>query len=197
MSIKETTNLDLPAVDVIGETEIPASLASSARGLEDQARLRREAAAEAAARRDSERPVAPRTRRTRLGGAQLKLDVVGRISGYHLYWENDQGHRLELLLEEGFEFVKPSEVGMARASERIVVDSEVTDRVSKHVGTTDDGKPMRAYLLKCPDEIWEEIQESITSLTDQRDRDILDSHNTGDDRYKPKGYDTKIKSGRR
>lgn len=193
MAIQETKT----PVEVIGESEVPASLASAARGLEDQSRLRREAAAEAAARRNSERPVAPRARRTRLGGAQLKLDVIGRIDGYHLYWENDSGHRLELLLEEGFEFVTPDEVGMARSAERIVVDSEVTNRVSKYVGTTDDGKPMRAYLLKCPVEIWEEIQESITSLADQRDRDILDSHNSSDDRYKPKGYDTKIQSGRR
>lgn len=194
MAVQETTNPNL--TPVVGETEIPMSLQTAARGLEDQARARQEKA-EAAARRDSERPVAPRRRRTNLGGASLKLEVHGSISGYHLYWENDDGHRLELLLSEGFEFVKPEEVNMARTSTRIVSDDDVTDRVSKYVGTTDDGKPMRAYLMKCPDEVWEDIQESIHDVTAARDRDILDSHNRGDDRYQPKGYKSKIETGSR
>ena len=199
MAIKEQTpapKAPETPVAVIGETEIPASLESAARGLEDRARLRQEAAT-AAARRDSDRPAATRRRRSNLGGATLKLEVFGSISGYHLYWENDDGHRLELLLAEGFEFVKPSEVGMERTSTRIVSDDDVTDRVSKYVGTTEEGKPMRAYLMKCPLDIWEEIQESIHDVTAARDRDILDSHNRDDNRYQPKGYKSKIETGRR
>ena len=141
---------------------------------------------------------APRKRRTNLGGASLKLEVTTTIAGCHLYWENDIEARLERLLAEGFDFVSPSEVGMHNVTGRIVADTDVTDRVSKYVGTTEEGKPMRAYLMKCPDDIWEDIQDCISDLADSRDRDILDSANraTGD-RYKPSGYDTKVSSGRR
>lgn len=195
---KQITTSNIP---VMGETEVPSELAAAARGLENQAARRQEAAAAEAtapaARRDSERSTAARKRRSNLGGASLKLEVFGRIDGCHLYWENDDNNRLELLLNEGFDFVRPEEVGMARAVTRVVVDSELTDRISKHVGTTEDGKPMRAYLLKCPDDIWEDIQASIADLTEERDRDILESHHRADDRYQPKGYESKVKTGRR
>lgn len=184
------------AFPVVGGSEVPSELATAARGLEDQARLRQETVA-AAARRDSDRPAAPRKRRSSLGGAALKLEVFGTIDGYHLYWENDDTNRIEILLNEGFDYVKPSEVGMERAAHRIVADGDITDRVSKFVGTTEEGKPMRAYLMKCPNELWEEIQDSIHDLTTERDRDILEAHNRSDDRYQPKGYQSKIQSGRR
>lgn len=182
----------------IGTGEVPQTLESAGRGIEDVRRAREEAAAVAATRNDSQRPAAPRSRRSNLGGAQLKLEVFNaNIPGHHLFWENDVDARIERLLGEGFEFVTPEEVGMARMSNRVVADSDLSDRVSKYVGTTDDQKPMRAFLLKCPNDIWEDIQYCIADLTDARDRDILDAANRSDDRYQPKGFDTKIVSGRR
>lgn len=184
----------------IGTTEVPSTLAASARGLEDLARVREDravAAAVAATRDTSQRRTAARSRRTSLGGAQLKLEVTNTdVPGYHLFWENDTDNRLERLLAEGFEFCTPEEVGMARVSTRVVVDSEITDRVSRHVGATDEGKPMRAFLMKCPLDLWEDIQYSISDLADSRDRDILEAaENGGKERYQPKGFEIKITSG--
>lgn len=186
----------------IGTSEAPTTLAKAAAGLEGLAARREEQAAAqvavAATRDTSQRKSAARTRRTALGGAQLKLEVtIASLPGFHLFWENDTDNRLERLLQEGFEFCTPEEVGMARTATRVVVDSEITDRVSRHVGATDEGKPMRAFLMKCPLDLWEEIQDSISDLADSRDRDILESSDRGGERYQPKGYETKITSGLR
>lgn len=179
----------------IGNTETPQSLGSGARDVSDARRLREER--EAATRSPEQRSEAPRTRRSNLGGAQLKLAVNMEIPGYHLFWENDVDARLERLLGEGFEFVTPAEVGHKNVTGRIVSDMDVTDRYSKYVGTTDEGKPMRAFLLKCPNDLWEDIQYCINDLCDERDRDILESADRADDRYQPKGFSTKIKTGSR
>jgi len=185
--------------DVTGAGEVPSMLSKPAAGLEELGRIRAEAAAERASRNDSERPVASRSRRSNLGGATLKLEVFkSNLPGFHLYWENDADAKIERLLGEGFEFVTPEEVGMQRLTHRVVADSDLDNRVSKHVGTTDDGKAMRAYLMKCPNDIWEDIQYCINDLADSRDRDILESASRGNgDRYQPKGYETKVTSGTR
>lgn len=164
----------------------------------DVSTVRREkeaAAVSANPRSDSQRPAAARSRLSNLGGASLKLNVFGTIPGYHLYWENDDNNRIELMLEEGFEFVKPEEVGMTR---KVASDTEVTDRISKYVGTKEDGTGMRAYLLKCPEHLWEDIQSSIADLTSERDQHIRAGNIGGvDSTYKPQGFETKVVSGRR
>jgi len=183
------------------QDEVPATLAKAAAGLESAVAARRQAAEAAATRNNGERErtSAARHRRTNLGGAQLKLEVgVASLPGYHLYWENDVDARLERLLSNGFEFVTPAEAGMQQVTTRVVVDSDVDNRVSKFVGTTDDSKPMRAYLMKCPLDLWEDIQHCINDLADSRDRDIRDSASQAKgDRYQPKGYETKVTSGTR
>lgn len=191
-------NIQIP---VTGENETPSMLSKSAVGLEDLGRIKAEAAAEsaAAARNALERKEAPRGRRSNLGGPTMKLEVFNAvIPGWHLYWENDADARVERLLQNGFDFVTQEEAGMVRVAHRVVPDGDLDNRVSKFVGTTDDGKAMRAYLMKCPDEIWEDIQHCINDLADSRDRDILDSASrASDDRYQPKGYETKVVSGMR
>jgi len=163
--------------------------------------LRRERIAEkaealaAATRKNSERAEAPRSRRGGLGGPTLKLNVFGTIDGFHLYWENDVDSKIQQLLQEGFDFVDPKEVSM---ESRVVVDGDTNNKVSKFVGTKEDGTPMRAYLMKCPLDIWEDIQHDIADLTASRDRAIRDSADApSTDRYKPKGYQSELKTGRK
>lgn len=141
-------------------------------------------------RRDSDRPSAPRQRRANLGGARLKLQVHGSIPGFHLYWCNDEDSAIEQLLSEGFTFVEPKEVQMESF---IVQDQDVANRVSKYVGSKKDGSPLRAFLLKCPDEIWEDIQAAGQEQADAWDSAIL-AGKVGDvdNRYKPKGLETRL-----
>lgn len=151
--------------------------------LPPKATVRREA--------DREEAQAPRTRRrTNLGGMRLKLSVGNLIEGYHMYWANDENNEVQELLEEGFTYVKPSEVRMERG---LVADTDVSDRVSKYVGTKANGDPLRAYLMKCPQDLWDEIQEASQEQANAWDSAILAGTVGGvDSRYDPKGTSRSI-----
>lgn len=144
-------------------------------------------------RREDDRPQLPRTRQAHTGGLRLKLTVMGQIDGHHLFWCNDQDAEIEQLLEDGWGFVERSEVQKVAG---IVADADVDNRVSKYVGTRADGSPMRAYLMKCTEELWTEVQQDNQKQADEWDSSILrgmiepDTH-----RYIPVGFEPKITSG--
>lgn len=141
-------------------------------------------------RSESDRTEAPRQRRANLGGARLKLQVHGEIKGMHLYWCNDEDSAVEQLLADGFAFVAPKEVQMESF---IVQDQDVANRVSKYVGSKKDGSPLRAFLLKCPEDLWEDIQAAGQQQADAWDSAILAGTVGGvDSRYKPKGHETRL-----
>ena len=140
--------------------------------------------------RDQSSTAVKRSRPASFGGPRLKLQVFGDIPGYHLFWENDQDAAVEQLLSEGFEFVKPNEVSMASA---IVQDADVAGKISKYVGKAADGSPLRAYLLKCPNEIWEERQAYTQALASDRDQAILRGEvNRPSNAYTPAGTSIKL-----
>lgn len=144
----------------------------------------------AVTRRESERPSAVRERRKNFGGPRLKLAVIGEIPGYHLYWENDNEGAIEQLLYEGFDFVTPEEVQMVS---HIVQDTDTANRVSRYVGSKENGTPMRAYLLKCPDEIWAEREADRYAQADAWDNDIRRAQIEPDEgRYQPKGTEISL-----
>lgn len=144
----------------------------------------------AAARRENERKQSPRDRESNLGGMGLKLDVNGRIDGFHMYWANDEDGAIETLLYSGFDFVDPDEVRMRSV---VVQDSDLGNRISRYVGKKADGSPLRAYLLKCSNEIWDERESARYRQADAWDSDIRSGSMTrGDGRYKPKGVNTTL-----
>ena len=142
-------------------------------------------------RRDSERGEAPRSRRqSNLGGARLKLAVHGEIPGHKMYRCNDDNNELAALLDEGFTFVKQDEVGLNRG---VVQDKDVDNRVSKYVGTKANGDPMRAYLLKCPQAIWDDIQAASQEQANAWDSAILAGKvGNVENSYNPAGAETRI-----
>lgn len=151
----------------------------------DDARFTRATRGAAASRKESERKGATRERKADMGGMRLKLSVKGRVDGYHLYWENDDDGAIETLLYAGFEFVTPKEVEMQAA---IVQDSDLGNRVSRYVGKKSDGSPLRAYLLKCPDEVWADRENDRYRQADAWDSAIKAGQiQQTDGRYKPKG----------
>ena len=113
---------------------------------------------------------------------RLKLSVKGEIPGFHLYWENDEDGRIEERLLEGFDFVVPGEV--QRTSD-VVADLDTANRISRYVGTSRDDKPMRAYLMKCPDAIWERKQKTVEAIASQKDAQIERLREVTKDRYIP------------
>lgn len=156
-----------------------------------------------AIRRESQRKdkEVPRERTKNFGGPRLKLSVRGEIPGFHLYWENDDEGAIEQLLYEGFEFVRPDEVGMQSATmskTAIVSDTDITNRVSRYVGSKADGSPLRAYLLKCPDDLWAEREAARYEAADDRDSAIRAGRvQSPDGMYKPRGADTSVDTGYR
>lgn len=143
------------------------------------------------ARNAAQREEAPRARETEVsGGPRLKLGVRGSIPGFTLFWENDDEGAVEQLLYEGFSFVEPEEV---RMQSHIVSDADLSKRVSRYVGKKADGSPLRAYLLKCPDEVWKEREADRYRQADERDAAIRSGTIAGSEgRYRPKGYDLSV-----
>lgn len=148
------------------------------------------AQAAAAARRANDPDGATRVRPQQFGGVRMKLEVFGRIPGYHLYWANNQNGEVESLIEEGFELVSSEEVGMA---ERIVQDADISNCISKYVGLDAAGNPMRAFLMKLPEEMWQEREAMRYAQADAWDNDIKAGAIQGiDRRYTPLGHETKL-----
>ena len=126
------------------------------------------------------------------GGLKLKLAVAGEIPGYHLYWENDQDGAVETLLMEGFDFVSYDELRAGKATE-VVEDADIGSQISRYVGRREDGDPLRAYLLKCPNDLWQERQENSLVEADRRDADIrrrVEQVQSGE--YVPTGYKSSL-----
>lgn len=145
---------------------------------------------EPVARTNSERESAPREREHDLGGLQsrLKLAVRGEIDGHVLYWENDQNGAIDELLYEGFEFVRPSEI---RLTSHVVKDADLNDRISRFVGRQEDGTPLRAFLMKCPEEIWEARTSRREAQADEWDEAIYRQFTKPEKgRYNPAGSET-------
>lgn len=156
-----------------------------------QAKANRQAAI---AKRDAEgRDPAEREREDDTGGHRLKLSVIGTIPGHHMYWENDEDGKIEQLLFEGFDFVEPGEVH--RAAD-LVADMDLSNRVSRYVGRREDNSPLRAYLMKVPQEIWDKRKEREQRQANDWDKQIREGRMQpkGRDEYVPKGYESKLET---
>lgn len=149
---------------------------------------------DAAILRDADRQKvgAVRERTPDLGGLQLKLTVIGEVPNHHMYWENDEDGKIEQLLYEGFDFVSPDEV---RRGSDLVADMDLTNRISRYVGRHQDGSPLRAYLMKCPNELWDQRQARGQRAAQERDDQIRNGRMKPQaDQYVPKGYDSRLET---
>lgn len=114
---------------------------------------------------------AQRERENSFGGLTLQLYVHGEIPGYHLVWENDDNGAIETRLMQGFDFVTQDELYAKQA--KIVPDEEISSAITRFVkGTRSDGQALRAYLLKIPDEMWEQLEAERYAAADAWDRAI-------------------------
>lgn len=159
--------------------------------IENTRSTRTAATSEVVVGRDNERTEAARTRTSNFGGPRLKLSVPQTIPGQHLFFENDDDNgAIEQLLYEGFSFVTRKEVGLGRGvhSGSIVADDDVTNRVSRFVGKKQDGTAMRAYLLKCPDSVWEDRENYRYEQADNVEESIRnEQRDPSPGRYNPNG----------
>ena len=150
-------------------------------------------AAVAAREKRAGRAGAVRERDPDLGGLRLKLAVIGEVPGHHMYWENDADGKVEELLFDGFDFVAPGEV---RRSSDVVSDMDLSGRISRYVGRREDGSPLRAYLMKCPQEIWDNREKAKMVQVDDWDNQIRNGRMKPQDntQYIPKGYENRLET---
>lgn len=105
----------------------------------------------------------PRSRKGTFGGLNQKLGVDKTIEGFHLHWLNDSPGRIPEALEAGYEHVKEKEVYSYSNSE---------EYVSRHVGTSEKGEGMTAFLMKIRQDWYEEDQSGIQTQNDKFDEAI-------------------------
>ena len=97
---------------------------------------------------------AVRTTRVPLGAPRLKLKVAEADPKKVGRWINDKGGRLEHAIEGGYGFVERGVI--VGTPDVIPGNTDPGARVSKVVGTNEDGTPLRAYFMQIDRETYEE-----------------------------------------
>jgi hypothetical protein len=87
-----------------------------------------------------------------------KLQIFGAdpkeaLPGFHLHWFNDDGDRVLRMQAMGYTFVKRTEVAV---NDRVApLNQDLGENIAIYVGKRTDGAPMRALLMKIPQELYE------------------------------------------
>ncbi|MDE2022548.1 MAG: hypothetical protein KGI71_06595 [Patescibacteria group bacterium] len=119
-------------------------------------------------RREREAGVRPRA----MNGLTQKLQVHGQLPGYRMAIVNDDRNRVPELEHFGWVMVDADEIKAVNGN----VTSYNTDpgnRVRFTVGTKENGEPMYAYLMKLPEEIWQEHQDEQERLCARVDAQLM------------------------
>jgi hypothetical protein len=112
--------------------------------------------------------VAGRKQRVPLGVPRTKLTTPQR-QGYKRRWINDDGKgRLQNALAGGYSYVEDPDLQVGEDGGGDRPDS----RVSRIVGRGEGGKPLRAFLMEIPSELYQEDQASKQAALDEVDRAI-------------------------
>jgi hypothetical protein len=133
-----------------------------------------------------------RKARIPLGIQQLKLNFPQK-EGFKNRIVCDRQGRLAQAQAGGYEFVSKSE--LAAADERYVASTDVTEGLSSYVsqvvGTHPDGTPMLGYLMRIPEEDYNEDQDEKMAKIEAGEASMRRGENDGqapgvDGRYVPR-----------
>lgn len=119
--------------------------------------------------REQDAPVQSQARKERvpLGVPRAKLKTPQR-PGYRRRWINDTPGRLQAAQEGGYTFVDDPDLRVGEDGGGDKPDS----RVSRIVGRAEGGKPLRAFLMEIPSELYKKDQASKQAALDEVDRAI-------------------------
>lgn len=136
--------------------------------------------------------VRTRKKRGTFNGTEGKLNVAHTIEGYHLHILNDMPGRITQALDNGYEFVFPEEVGGVTNSNVTDRNSDLGEKVRFLVGHDEKGNALFGYLMKIPEEWYDEDQQAIQDRNDKIDNAIRKGKVVGDGQttdgfYVPKG----------
>lgn len=129
------------------------------------------------------RTQADRKERIPLGTPRSKL-AVGKREGFQRRWVNDAGGRISNAEEGGYQFVQD---GQAKPQDG--GNSDLGTRVSRIVGTKEDGSPLRSYLMEISEEFYQDDQRAKLKAVDEVDAAIRRgslNEKPDDNRYVPK-----------
>lgn len=87
----------------------------------------------------------PRRRRAKIGEFAMKLDAPQR-PGFVRRWFNDNKNRIAEGEELAYDFV----------TDKGVKSTDPSSRISRIVGSGENGEPLRAYLMETPEEYYQE-----------------------------------------
>ena len=129
---------------------------------------------------------AVRAERVPLGAPRLKLAIKEKNPNFVTRWVNDSGARLENAMDGGYRFVEHDvTIGTGDMASG---DTDPGARMSKIVGTNEDGTPMRAYLMQIDRAMYEEDQDAKEEETKRTESAIRAGNPDGkasDGRYIP------------
>jgi hypothetical protein len=135
-----------------------------------------------------ETPAPVRKRRGTFNGTEGKLTVHGSIPGYHLHVFTDNESRIQNALDNGYEFVRPSEI--EGVSENVVSrNGDLGDRIRFLVNPRAEGSQQYGYLMKIRQEWYEEDQAALQTKNNMIDQAIRKGKVTGENSsfYVPNG----------
>jgi hypothetical protein len=92
------------------------------------------------------------------------------IPGFHVHWLNDYPGRIIQAMDAGYSFVESDQAVITSndlAGSPIGSGSDLGSRISVVVGKNEDGSPLRAYLMKIPNEYHKEDQQASQDRVDQ------------------------------
>lgn len=137
----------------------------------ESASLPSRAEVETVVRTPADREVTARSRQMFGQGGKLSVDCSQLIeAGYYCHWLNDYPNRVNEALANGYEFVTLDEVSQANGVGTYTADA--SNKVSRIVGTTDQGEPLLAYLMKIRKEWKAENDAFHQRRPDQIDQEI-------------------------
>lgn len=109
-----------------------------------------------------------RPTRTPINGARDILNVRGKEAGFHYCWVNEDN--VDRYVEGGYDFV---------THEVIVGDKrlEATAQGSKHTKAV--GNSVTGYLMRCPEEVYEDELARIAEATDDTEASLVENKSDG------------------
>lgn len=140
-----------------------ASFGKRALALQESEANKAEAINPSNSKEDKMAEAGEKRRRIPMSVPRAKLSTP-EIAGYHSHWVNDYPGRITQAMDAGYTFVDREEALFTSgdlAGDPLGTGSDMGSRVSQVVGKNDDGSPLRAYLMKIPNEFYREDQQAI------------------------------------
>jgi hypothetical protein len=123
-------------------------------------------------------------RRNGFAGNAQQMGVIGTIPGWTMRIFNDDPGRIEYAQSCGWEFVIAGEVEMASSNKVVDPNGDLGGRIRWHTKGVINGQPQYAFLMKIPDQFWNEDHEDQQDQIYKRERQMIERGGIDVDRIK-------------